>query len=492
MPWDLSPFADAGLTPDLLESLLGEHETRVRPELRRLWDYYRNPADAPARRGSRLRAPLASGGNPGPAAASLAQASGLPHRLMKPAADPSEGPREIVIENDIAWRIDALVDFACGKAPEIRSAAPDPGRRAEIDAALDAAWRRSGGPSLLQEACLLACVYGSVDFVLREGPDPAVEIIEPTRAVPVLDAGDYRRLLAYVIHVPKGGATSGGSDVQPAAPRWFAEMFRRRSAPPDTRPPEVVEILAPGHRQVYDEGKLVVDDPLTLGELPVVHVQNAAQPFAFAGLSDVEPLIPLQDELNTRLSDRAHRVTLQSFNMFLARGIEPPRAAGEALRVAPGQVWFADNPDADIKAFGGDGDSPSETRHIDELREAMDKTSGVSPVVIGVIRERLGHLSSENALRLTLSGILSKTARKRQAFGAAIERLCRLVLASLDRAGTLRTAPAERGVSVRWPDPLPIDDRARLSAALMKRELGVPAERVLAELGYAGTDDPSR
>ncbi len=39
-------------------------------------------------------------------------------------------------------------------------------------------------------------------------------------------------------------------------------------------------------------------------------------PLSYEGLSDVEPLIPLQDELNTRLSDRANRVTYQAFNMF--------------------------------------------------------------------------------------------------------------------------------------------------------------------------------
>ena len=49
---------------------------------------------------------------------------------------------------------------------------------------------------------------------------------------------------------------------------------------------------------------------------------HVSQPFAYSGLSEVEPLIPLQDELNTRLSDRASRVTLQCFKMYLAKGID--------------------------------------------------------------------------------------------------------------------------------------------------------------------------
>ena len=48
-----------------------------------------------------------------------------------------------------------------------------------------------------------------------------------------------------------------------------------------------------------------------LGGLPVVHVQNMPLPGSYEGLSDVEPLVALQYELNTRLSDRANRVTYQ-------------------------------------------------------------------------------------------------------------------------------------------------------------------------------------
>ncbi|HBS27934.1 MAG TPA: hypothetical protein DEB06_00435, partial [Phycisphaerales bacterium] len=252
--------------------------------------------------------------------------------------------------------------------------------------------------------------------------------------------------------------------------------------------PRSLEILAPDHTQRYEGGRLVLDEPNPLGVLPVVHVQNASQPGAYRGMSDVEPLIPLQDELNTRLSDRAHRVTLQSFNMYLAKGIEP--GPGGPMRIAPGQVWTTDNPDADIKAFGGDGHSPSEEAHIEQVRDALDKTSSVSPVAIGVIRARLGHLSSENALRITLMGVLSKTARKRVAYGRGIAEMSGLILHALDVAGVYRTRERDQRVRVEWPDPLPTDERSVLEAARLKRELGVPAERVLADLGYPPVRPP--
>ena len=144
----------------------------------------------------------------------------------------------------------------------------------------------------------------------------------------------------------------------------------------------VTEIISAAHRQRYEDGELASETINRLGRVPVVHVQNLSQPLAYAGLSDVEPLIPLQDELNTRLSDRANRVTMQSFRMWLAKGIEN----FQDQPVGPGQMWSTDNLDASIEAFGGDAHSPSERQHIEELREALDKASGVTPAAAGHIR----------------------------------------------------------------------------------------------------------
>lgn len=483
MPWDLSPFAETGLNAGLVDCLVGEHENQVRPGLDRLWAYYRNPS-----------AQRAMGGVPGLAgvtARRLAQANGLPERLH--TKDPDGRPKEIVIENDIGWRVDTLVDFLFGKPIRFVSTAGDESLRREIESALDRVWHESGGIALLQDMALLGCVYGSADLVVRHGETPRIELVEAPRGIAVLDPGDYRRMIAYIIVAPK-------VETHVERTSAFERLWKRarfgagavETGPTKRTVKQVVEIISATHRQVYEDGVLVLDEPGTLGELPVVHVQNASQPYRYEGLSDVEPLMPLQDELNTRLSDRAHRVTLQSFNMYLAKGMDFG-AGTNGLRVSPGQVWMTDNADAQVQAFGGDGHSPSEERHIDELREAMDKTSGVSPVVIGVVRERLGQLSSENALRVTLTGILSKTMRKRVTYGRGIEFSCRLVLAALDAAGTLRTDERDRGVRIEWSDPLPTDERARLNAALMKRDLGVPIERVLRELGYepAAASNPS-
>lgn len=545
--FDLTGFEDVGLSPSALGRLLDEHDAGTRPELERLWSYYRNP-----RKSALL--PTTAWASP---RTRLAQEDGLPPRLRGVSGtqllDDRAATKEIVIENDIGWRVDAMVDFVFGKPLTILSTSPNSELRPIIERVLDRVWEASGGIQLFQDIALIGGVYGFADLVVRgdelfsrlfvdsinplidgtSDPDTAstadsaqasldallplvrIELVEGTRAIPMLSAGDYRVIDAYVIRSQQrriaemNSQMDGAGDDASLTPTdddattptgrfadrlaaWLTGASGRRAgsspAPGQSSGEpailDIVEVLSPSRRKVFENGRLVYDAVNPLGELAVVHIQNASQPFAYAGVSDVEPLIPLQDELNTRLSDRAHRVTLQSFNMYLAKGLDGFGAAA----IGPGQVWSTDNPDARVESFGGDAHAPSEVAHIDEVRDAMDKASGVSPVALGVIRAKLGHLSSENALRITLNGVLSKTARKRVSYGRGIAQVCRLVLTMLDKAGVLKTTEADRGVRLHWQDPLPLDERARLSAALLKRDLGVPVNELLAELGYARED----
>ena len=240
------------------------------------------------------------------------------------------------------------------------------------------------------------------------------------------------------------------------------------------------EIISADAWQRYENSQLVAERRLGLGFLPVVHIQNVAQPYYYEGLSDVEPLMTLQDELNTRLSDRAYRITLQSFKMYLGKGID----GFENMPISPGRMWFTDNEDAKIDEFGGDMEAPSEESHISEIREAMDKVSGITPIVAGVLRGRLGNLTSAVALKMTLMGTLSKTERKRFTYGEGLRKISRMVLEILDKAGVYHTSRQERETDRIFPNPVPEDSRQRLEEAQIKKQLGVPEDVILKELGY--------
>ncbi len=472
-----APTTASTVPTALMDLLLAEHVGQTRPRLDRLWHYYRNPTLPSLGSASTQTAQAAS---------RCAQARGLPARLTLRNAD---NPREVVIENDIAWRIHTLVDFMFGKPLVIQSLAEDPTQRTAINRLLRDTFRTNGGEGFFHDLALLGAVYGTIDILVRPHAEPhadgspsiQLDLIEAPRAIPVVNPSDYRRLDAYLIHHPQ---LTHDVEHQP-----FLDRLLRKTPGPTRRAVERTEVWTAQAFETFVAHKAVTGKRLTrvdagvnrLGRLPVVHIQNLAQPFVYEGLSDVEALIPLQDELNTRLSDRANRVTFQSFKMYLGKGID-----GFTDRpVGPGQMWATDNPDAAIHEFGGDANTPSEDQHIREIREAMDKASGVSPIAAGVVGGKTGNLSSENAIRIVLLGLLARIEKKRLTYGIGIEQLCELILHTADVTGVLPNLPQDRRVRLDWPTPFPDSEAQQLRNALTKKELGVPAGQLLAELGYS-------
>ena len=506
MAFELAIFGGQ-VDSDYLEWLIDVHAVGIGRHFGRLWDYYTNPtvetvggtaADRKASESGRCYV--------------QAQEYGLPSRITGLTHSPHTGVfggqavkdiqrKEVVIENDIAWRVNAAADFLFGKPVSLISQAPDGRRRSEIEAILKAVFAANGGSGFFQDMAVLGSVYGFVDCFLRPG-DPLteglpstlrpslslplasvlqraraidLELIEAPRALPVLDEDDYRSIQLYVQHFHQRRNAVGKPN------SFLSRILGPSGHRSDTRQTvAVTELTSAGHWQRYEDRELVAEGEMPWGFLPLVHIQNIAQPYYYAGVSDVEPLIPLQDELNTRLSDRASRITFQSFKMYLGKGIE----GFEAKPVSPGRMWCTDNPDASIQEFGGDASAPSEQMHIAEVREAMDKTSGVTPVVAGLLKGRLGNLTSAVALRLTFMGMLSRNERKRHTYSEGIRRICRMVLSILDTAGVYATSEEEREVEVAFASPLPENVMEKLQEAQIKRELGIPAEQVLKELGY--------
>jgi len=521
MGFDLHIFEDPQLEAGYIEWLVDERSIDIQRHFAKLWAYYTNSMVDVNSSSSSSRKLKESG-----RCYLQAQEYGLPARITglvhsanvgvfggQPVQDVQR--KEVVIENDIAWRTNAGVDFLFGKPISFVSKSPDSQKRVEIETILKAVFAANGGIGFFQDMAVLGSVYGFVDCIVRPGKEitdlglsvsrlgigPPVadktanhnfhavlqlaqtiglELIEAPRALPVLDENDYKKIRYYVQHFyQKRNAVKKVSRGSWLVSRIFGHSSRNTIR--DLRESTAVtEITSAKGWQRYEDKELVAEGELPWGFLPVVHIQNVAQPYYYEGLSDVEPLMPLQDELNTRLSDRASRITFQSFKMYLGKGIE----GFEDRPVSPGRMWYTDNPEATIEEFGGDAAMPSEDMHITEIREAMDKTSGVTPLVAGVLKSKLGNLTSAVALRLTLMGTLSKTERKKFTYSEGLRKMCEMVLHMLDKANIYRTKEADREVDIIFPSPLPENMMEKLKEAQIKKELGVPTEQVLRELGY--------
>ncbi|MFC1780937.1 phage portal protein [Planctomycetota bacterium] len=512
MAFETEIFQDKRIEPDFIDWLVESRWIEVQAHFEKLWNYYSNPIVESAEFLSSERFNETGRGY------IQAQEYGLPARItgFRHSGEPGMAGlravkdiqrKEVVIENDIAWRLNAIVDFLFGKPVSFVSKSPDGRKRAEIEAVIKALFAANGAVGFLQDMAVLGSVYGFVDCFVRPGVEiiervtspsfqtPSrntlktdsiedvlrlvqiidLELIEAPRALPVLDENDYKKISYYVQHFYQ---KKNHLNIKSS---FLSRIFTgRRSGLDNRQVVAVTEITSADAWQRYENKQLVAQGRLDWGFLPVVHIQNIAQPYFYEGTSDVEPLIPLQDELNTRLSDRASRITFQSFKMYLGKGID----GFENKPVSPGRMWYTDNPDASIEEFGGDLATPSEGMHISEIREAMDKVSSVTPLVAGALKNKLGNLTSAVALRLTLMGMLSKNERKRFTYSEGLKQICSMVLAMLDKAGIYKTEIGDRQIDVIFPSPLPENMTEKLNEAKMKQDLGVPTEQVLRELGY--------
>lgn len=580
---DLSAFPTLPLTSGELLHRLACQRDLAGPRLARFMGYYRNPMSEladylPVGRGVTLAShpyrQYQEIGLPVRITGFRHTAEGLPVPLV-----PLERQRkEVVIENDIAWRINTLIDFAVPRLPAIVSTASTPELRRTITALLNAVLEASGGAALLQHLALLGAIHGAAYLMVQpshallevmarqaratarlpaDGADAALEaesgkepnvgggpgggggrgsakgsadtlagshgtgrsdIASPeapgdssdglawARALRLMTVDAARVLpLTAPCSPPSSVRLSHAAVLHPGASEAVADAGRRSMLQRVTRwltgrsvsvpEPELsFDLWSDARWQRYVNGRLADEGANPLGFVPLIPLINQIAPLpagqeealAGEGLSEVEPLIGLQDELNTRLSDRANRVTLQSFRMYLARGVED----FSARPVGPGQMWATDNPKASIETFGGDASCPSEEAHINEVREALDKISGVPPVAAGLLRARLGNLTSAVALRITLIALLARTEKRRAALTRTLELLAQRVLEVFDAAGVLPTRPADRGIDVNWPSALPENDLEKLQEAKLKLALGVPQRVVLSELGYGEVEMP--
>ena len=505
MGFDLGVFEDKELGVDFVEWLVDEQSLNIQSHFSKLWEYYANRLiNINAINGSVKKI------NESGRCYIQAQEYGLPSRITGMVHSSNIGVfggqaikeiqrKEVVIENDIGWRVNAAVDFLFGKPISFVCKSPDSQKSAEIEKLLKALFSANGGIGFFQDMAVLGSVYGFVDCLVRPGKELMeqfthscsfdisfeevlhlaqtidLELIEAPRALPILEDGDYRKIRYYIqhFHQKKNSLKSKGSFLSRLKLSGVNSFDAREVI-------AVTEIVSSNVWQRYEDRQLISEGELPWGFLPIVHIQNIAQPYYYEGLSEVDGLVPLQDELNTRLSDRASRITFQAFKMYLGKGIE----GFEDRPVSPGRMWCTDNPDASIEEFGGDRSAPSEDLHISEIREAMDKVSGITPLVAGVLKNKLGNLTSAVALRLTLMGMLSKTERKKFTYGEGLKRICKMFLVMLAKSGVYETDENDREIDIIFPSPLPENMMEKLQEAQIKKELGVSSEQILRELGY--------
>lgn len=431
---------------------------------------------------------------------------------VHPQVDPGDRldleRKEVVTENEIGWRVRTFIDWCIGDTgPVIRSLARRPGLQSAIEELLNLVFEQQHRGSWLREWCTTAAVYGFADVHVRPDEDVVLDIdertgnivaarvagagrllegdfelfaqsmrwriVDPREVVPLRDPRSADRLWGWMrsyrtpanpalddrqMHLnalnPGGSGRAGATSAIPNAGRTTAGAAARRL--PRPHPDEVhwIELHTPERTRVFRSATrdrrwvTVWDAANRVRGLPVVHKPHEPIRGRYDGCGIVEPLIPLQNELNIRLSDRAHKITMQAFKMYLGKGLE-----NFADRViGPGRMWHTDNPEASIAEFGGSTSDEGENLHIREVREAMDRVSAIPALAAGDIQGRIGNLTSATALQTVLRGLIGKVHAQREVDGRALAEIAERTLDLADALGVLPTRPEDRRCTIEWPE----------------------------------------
>jgi hypothetical protein len=170
-------------------------------------------------------------------------------------------------------------------------------------------------------------------------------------------------------------------------------------------------------------------------------------------VSDLVDLIPLNRELNERMSDQADVIRYHADPPVVFQGVEQH----SDLPVGPGTVWDLPR-DASVSLLEWRGHTPGVQEHIERVLRAIYEVTETPRTSFG----DSGRLLSGVALETELQPLIHRTLRKRVIWSAALRRCNRMLLLLTERfsPGLAPGTFAPYRSEVVWPTMLPRDDDA--------------------------------
>jgi Phage portal protein, SPP1 Gp6-like/Domain of unknown function (DUF4055) len=306
--------------------------------------------------------------------------------------------------------------------------------------------------------------------------------IDPFNVFPTW-AGDDLTLrevaLTGRISVAEAAERYGPLGALPPDPRGFPSPVL--SGGLEAQPPvATVEIWSDQRYRLVVGSQTVHDGPNPYGFIPFVHVPNLQPPNSRWGQSDLLDLIPLNRELNERMSDQADVIRYHADPPVVFRGVEEH----SDLPVGPGTVWDLPR-DADVTLLEWRGNVPTLQEHIDRVLRALYEVTETPRTSFG----DSGRLLSGVALETELQPLVQRTLRKRVSWTAALRRCNQMLLMLAERvSGLAPGAFAPYRSQIVWPPMLPRDDEAEA-----RRNLALVAGRLRSHttaIGALGDLDP--
>lgn len=212
--------------------------------------------------------------------------------------------------------------------------------------------------------------------------------------------------------------------------------------------------------------------PASVEGLPIIHFCNQKDNYTSYGESELRPVIPLQDSLNSIQHDKTMASKLSAFKIYWSIGMNIDKdgiVPGSVINLVPfdpAQGMTAEQAEY-LKAIRtGSYDVTDMSQYTNMIDKEVQQISNVSATPIyGVTTQ--GNLSGE-ALKQLEIGLLGKVERFQRQNADAIKELISLT-AAVQNAFEGSSAPEVGTVSVTWKSAELLDTNARITALITMR-----------------------
>jgi hypothetical protein len=257
---------------------------------------------------------------------------------------------------------------------------------------------------------------------------------------------------------------------------WAAQgaMIPERTYP-------VVEDWTAERWTVSVAGQVARDEANPYGWLPYLVLPNNPSGSQFWGESDLDDLLDLCKQLNTRVSALADILELAGWPITVLENVD----SAEGITVGPGARWeLPEGAKAYLLNLLKDGGVEQHVAYIGELRTALHDLAETPRTAFG----ESGRAIAGAALQVELQPLVQKTKRKRRGLESLYRRRNAMLLDLMERFGGAPVHGLRRTVPV-WPPILPNDREADTRIGVQLVSQGIRSRRsVAADLGEEDPD----
>ena len=208
-----------------------------------------------------------------------------------------------------------------------------------------------------------------------------------------------------------------------------------------------------------------------LGEVPVVPLVNRPRLHG-SGVSEIAPVIPLQNALNKLLLDMLVAAEFAAYRQRYAVGLEleidpDTGKAVEPYQSGAGNLWAEENPAVKF----GDFEVTDLSNYVQAVEAVIQHIASITRTPAHYLMGNAGSFPSGESLAATETGLTRKAGRKQRFLGEAWEEVIRLGFKVIDDP----RGDIEDSETI-WRDPESRNEAAHVDSLVKLKALNVPDE----------------